>query len=499
MSVAIGKYASPGFSGRMRRGPWSVTVLLLLMGPLAGCLGADGPGTASDGDAGDDEWMPGSATVRPEFDFSQALDRSPGHDHGNPSQHAASFELDQVGYSAVVEASDPEAVPGGHAELALAGAWAFVANWGPHRGFSILDVSDPAKPRHVSDFRPDQAGAGPAKAGGGSYWDVSVTADSNLTVLSAQALAMLPAPGSEEEHGGGVYLVNTEDKTRPYMESFTQVIDQDALIPVGVHNARPFETLDGRLFVAATTANGQTYLLEVVGQPGSRTLEQVSIVTGVHDTAVQVHPVTGDLLLYGAQGGVYITNVTDPANPEILGVVPNGQDGLQAYHQVVPNDVLIEGRHYTVATTESAEGVPTPFTILDTTDPLAPTVVGQWILPIDVAAPEGQPYRWSGHNLDVNAGRMYIGHYHAGVWIVDFSSAVNAAQPFPIAFHQPHEEGVYVPHTLLGRDIPAVWNVILHEDGHIYASDMNTGVYVLWYAGAPSPYEGAPRWPTNVR
>lgn len=477
--------------------PIPTVLVILAMAALAGCLGGGNPADVDDGD--DSVWTPGPAVDRPDYEFGSALDNSPGHDHGDPAQHTESFQLDFVGFAPVVEASDPEVVPGGHAEIALAGTWAFVANWGPHRGFSILDVSDPANPVHVADFRPDQPGGEDPKVGGGSYWDVSVTADGNLTFLSAQAVAMAPTPGAEDEHGGGVYLVNTQDKTRPFLESFTQVVDTDALIPAGVHNARPFEAPDGGLYVAATTANGQTYIHRVVGEPGARTLESVSTAYGMHDTTVQTHPVTGDLILYGAQGGVYLTNITDPANPEVLSFVPNGEGGLSAYHQVVPNDVLIDGRHYTVAATESSNGYPTPFTILDTTDPLAPEVVGQWELPLKVDTQPAQPYRWSGHNLDVQAGRMIIGHYHAGVWIVDFTSAANAEQPFPVAFNQPHEETLVVPHTLLGRDVPSVWNAILHDDGYVYASDVNSGIYVLEYTGQPSPYEDAPSWPTNIR
>jgi hypothetical protein len=475
------------------RSPTAIlTILLMTGGLLAGCLGGDG-GAAGDDEAGTSPWSPGPPVTAPDCDFQAGLEQT--HDHSDPAMHMASCQMEFVGYSDVVEASQPGVLGGGHAEVAVAAGYAFVANWGPHRGFSIIDVSDPTDPVHVSDFMTSRFGE-TYVAGAGSYWDVSVTADGNLTILSAQALANPPTPGHEDQVGGGVFLVNTEDKGAPFEESYTPVIEGDALIPVGVHNARPFE-VDGVLYVAATTANGRTHLMEVLGEVGSRTLNEVSVVPGMHDTAVQVHPITGETYIYGAQGGVHITDISDPSDPVPVAMVPNSAE-LSAYHQVIPNDVLVDGVHYTVAATESTEGRPTPFTILDTTDPYDPFVVGRWILPMEVEV-SPQPYRWSGHNLDVTEGRLYIAHYHAGVWVVDISSAANAEEPVAIGFYLPHEARPMAPRTLLGVDVPSVWGVVMGDDGFLYASDVNTGVYILEFTGPPSPWAGAPTWPSNVR
>lgn len=475
---------------------WAVAVMLSLL--LSGCVsGTDGEeGPESGGEGG-----PGHVVQAPDFDFSTAIEEF--HDHSDASLHTGSYGLERLGWDPLTSASEAGVLPGGHTEVSVATddegrTWAFIGNFGPHRAFSIVDVTDPTGPRHVADFD-----ANPVleltRPGGGSYWDVAAFPDSDLVVSSAQAIASTPGAGMErpDEVGGGVFLVNTEDKEHPFVESFTQINDLEAQIPAGVHNARPFHIGDIP-YVAATTGNGNTFLYEVVGEPGGRTLELRSRVTGVHDTTIQLHPITGQTLLYGAAGGVVITDISDPSDPEIVGSATNGPD-LSAYHLIVPNDVLIEGRHFTVSGTETVQGTPPFFTILDTTDPTEPVVVSTWQMPFDEDLYIPGPYRWSTHNFDFDHGRIILGHYHAGVWLIDATSLPNVESPVTLAYYQPHEAPLSVPRTPLGTDVPAVWSAVQHTDGRIYAADVNTGLYILEHTGEPSPLLNETVFPHNQR
>lgn len=483
---------------RLRVAPGALGALtLLLAAALAGCFASDDEPVPDDAPF---QPAPGYVVPPPDFDFDTAIEEV--HDHTDPSEHTLSYALRRVGWDPLFSASDIGILPGGHIELSVADddegrTWAFVSNWGPHRTFAIADVTDPAHPRHVTDFDVNPV-LGVTRPGTGSYWGITVFPDSDLVAVSAQALASTPGlDGRDNEIGGGVYLVNTEDKGDPYFESFTQVIDAEALVPVGVHTVRSFY-VDGVPHIAATSANGGTYLYEVVGESGARTLDFRSAVTGVHDTTVQVHPMTGQTLLYGAAGGVIITDISDPSSPEVIGTVPNGPE-LAAYHLIVPSDVLIGGRHYTVSGTETTEGSPPFLTILDTTDPRDPTIVSTWQTPFDEDLYMPGPYRWATHNFDVDHGRIILGHYHAGVWVIDISSPENVAAPVTLGFYQPNELPIFVPRTPLGIDIPAVWTALQHTDGYIYASDVNTGLYVLEFTGIPSPLALEPVWPHNQR
>lgn len=474
---------------RILRAP-ALAGLLAFLVALAGCASTGELG----GDLPEDGTAPTEIRSPTECDLAGAIVDQ--HDHADASLHTAFCDMDLVGHTFMDDAAELGTLGGGFIDASLAGDWAFVSNWGPGRSLSIVDISDPAAPRHVSDFWAYPLLAG-TQAGASSHWDVSSFPEGDLVVLPSQASAGSDAAGEGgDASGGGVFLVNTQDKESPYLESFTPVFDADALVPVGVHNANAV-VVDGARYVAATTANGLTILFAVEGDPGHRELREVTRVAGMHDTTVQAHPITGQLLLYGASGGgVVITDITDPGNPQV--VVEYADDRLVAYHQVVPSDVLIDGRHFTISATETQDA-PVKFSILDTTDPTAPEYAGEWILPGAAALTGlGGAYRFSPHNLDFDHGRIYIGHYHAGVWVIDVSSAERIANPVTLGFYQPHRQEAFVPRTPLGTDVPAVWAAIRHTDGHIYAVDVNTGLYVLDYIGPPGPLEDATVYPTNL-
>lgn len=472
-----------------------VVALLAASLALAGCLalpGSDEVGTSgTSGAAG--SCTPTPAAAHPDANLGKLVEDGPPHDHGDPGLHTDAHAMERVGFTPMTAAMATGGQPGGYLDFEIANGYAFVGNMGPHRGFSIVDVRDPSDPTHVADFVPNN-NPETGGVGAGSYWDVGAFADGDLVVLAAQALAGSGAgSGLQEQQGGGLYLVDTSDKSDPTLESFTRILDSDAVIPAGVHNVRTF-THDGGQYVVATTANGENRIYSVAGESGSRTLTFESAVPGAHDTAFQVHPMTGQPLLYTANGGVLIYDVSDPANPEKVGFVPNGPN-LSAYHQVNPNDVLIEGRHLIVAATEDAQGKPQPYTILDATDPADPKILGQWKLPADLEEPHG-PYQFTSHNLDFDGGRLYAGHYHAGVWVIEASTLEAAKDPYAVGMYEPHQDPLTVPRSPLGRDSPSVWSANRYK-GHVYAVDINSGLYVLG-TGLQDPSPCAEVYPSNI-
>jgi hypothetical protein len=458
---------------------------------LAGCLSDD------DGAGGGDGTTTPDAEIRSpgDCDFANAIVDQ--HNHADASLHLAFCDMDVVGHTFMDTAAELGTLGGGFIDVSLSDdGYAFVSNWGPGRSMSIVDVRDPSAPRHVSDFWAYPLLAG-TQAGVASHWDVSSFREGDLVVLPSQVSTGSDALGEGgDPSGGGLFLINTEDKESPFLESFTAVFDPDALVPVGVHNANAL-VIDGQRYVAASTANGVTLLFAVEGEPGQRTLREVGRAAGMHDTTVQVHPITGQTIIYGAEGGgVVFTDISDPSNPQVI--VEYQDEQLVAYHQVVPSDVLISGRHYTISATETQDS-PIKFSILDTTNPAEPEYAGEWILPgWEHLTGTGGAYRFSPHNLDFDHGRIYIGHYHAGVWVIDVSSPERVAEPVTLGFYQPHRQEAFVPRTPMTSDVPAVWAAMRHTDGHIYAVDVNTGLYVLDYTGPPSPLEGAPVFPTNL-
>ena len=86
-------------------------------------------------------------------------------------------------------------------------------------------------------------------------------------------------------------------------------------------------------------------------------------------------------------------------------------------------------------------------------------------------------------------GRLYISHYHAGLWIVDIETLVDPANPDDrVAVHEESTVAYYLPHGADGTAldssfynfgwVPYLW-AVEHHDGITYASCISTGLYLV--------------------
>ena len=86
-------------------------------------------------------------------------------------------------------------------------------------------------------------------------------------------------------------------------------------------------------------------------------------------------------------------------------------------------------------------------------------------------------------------GRVYMAHYHAGVWVIDVDAFLaknptpkgNVRAPLPDAIPN---LGVYLTRHDATRAPGQVWDVVV-KDGYIYASDYSLGLFVLHFLGDP--------------
>ena len=85
-------------------------------------------------------------------------------------------------------------------------------------------------------------------------------------------------------------------------------------------------------------------------------------------------------------------------------------------------------------------------------------------------------------------GRLYISHYHAGLWVVDIETLVSPTNPDDrVATHTEATVAWYLPHgedgQVLGSDfydfswVPYLW-AVEHHNGITYSSCISTGLYV---------------------
>jgi hypothetical protein len=96
---------------------------------------------------------------------------------------------------------------------------------------------------------------------------------------------------------------------------------------------------------------------------------------------------------------------------------------------------------------------------------------------------------YSAHNVQFTMGRVYMGHYHAGVWVIDVDAFL-ATDPAPKGdVRTPFADdipsmGVYLTRDDTGAGPGKIWDVVV-KDGYVYASDYSLGLFVLHYLGDP--------------
>ena len=445
-------------------------------------------------------------------------------DHATAALHNGSYNVELVGYhNGLDESGDPNAInavapDGYYTEIAITRDYAYLgrsSGSGAYGGFSILNLRDDvAHPRKVGEFR------------GLSAADLEVNGNESLAFLATQrnvpeqiANSVVSSQDPRAGAARGIAVVNIEDKTNPTLESFVP-------LPVnGPHTLTYTHHPNGNEYLVVCTydliSDPQTgALLGVVpvtqrvliyqvlykpsaspvpqltdNVPATLTLvSQYSIAESApagqlflpHDTRVQNHPTFdggAHTLLYIAywDKGVRILDITEPSSVVEVGSSTDlAPSRLKNLHLVQPFDEPIDDRHITVAQPEipQVDGETGQVTFFDTTDPRSPQKVGHWTLP---PGDQGQlgisGFDFSPHNFDLWDGKVAIGHFHAGVWIIDVGDAENLASPKTVGYYMPH-----VPRDDAPTEQPSVWGVF-EVDGLLFAVDESTGLYVLRYTG----------------
>lgn len=94
-----------------------------------------------------------------------------------------------------------------------------------------------------------------------------------------------------------------------------------------------------------------------------------------------------------------------------------------------------------------------------------------------------EPQDGGAHNVWVAGDTLYLGDYQGGLRVVDISGELRGdllAQGREIAHVVTADDAGVVPHS------PNAWGAI-YRDGHIYVSDMNSGLWVVRVEGTPAP------------
>ncbi len=305
--------------------------------------------------------------------------------------------------------------------------------------------------------------------------------------------------------------------------------------------------------IAKVTMVAGKRFLTPVRQVLSRDLTATIVNNEVHDTFIQNDPLDGRTYLYNAAGfstGFSVYDITDPQRLKQVAewdLTPECEQDWYAHtidvthaggrrYVTMPAEMLllVDKNTPTGLAENSAEDQaagcgtfvgngdkPGPLWIVDATDfsKLGPAndrktsteaeatdaalkkasqdaLVATWTNPGGRA---GGSLTFSPHNQQIVGDKIYLSHYHGGVYVLDASAAFAGRR------ERPKELGFIVPHDkrtrplfgqppltgLLGRFFtdfplgrPEIWDMVVYK-GYVLASDMTGGLYSLKYDDGP--------------
>ncbi len=426
------------------------------------------------------------------------------HDHYGPG-HGGSRNLELVGrHNGADDSGDPDAIASGafYTELALRGDTLLMARSGSLGGFVIINVANPEHPRLVGSF--DGLPGADVEFTDDGRWALFASQRNTPEQIVAAASAggaAPPPPGAAAARG--ISIVDLTDAHAPALAAFVP-------LPVnGPHTLTYHRHNDGQAYLVVCTydlltgADGsitgtlpvtQRVIVYRVQEPpldaglpiGLAPVSTYQVLGSAppgrlylpHDTSVQVHPTTGQTLLYIAywDKGVRIVDFSDPANLRDIGTWNDfGPSSRGNIHLARPFDAPIGGRHVTVAEPEIIAADETGYlAFIDTSDPLKPATLGRWTLPGDLIV---QALEFSPHNFDTWDGRVALAHNHAGLWVIGAGTTADLATPKSLGFYLPD-----LPRADSPRPQPYFWGVV-ERGGLLYAVDEATGLHILRYTG----------------
>ncbi len=443
----------------------TLVLSLLLVGMLfAGCISSDDEIAAPEPTVEEGPSTPPA----PDVDFSTAIPDL--HDHENPLLHMGGEYLELVAHDDLTaKAATSGVMTGAYNEVDTCGTMAVVSSFAGNRGFTLVDLSDPANPEVLSQF--------PTAS---TNWDVRMSDDCStvfvgmeLGTAEARNVPELPVRllGLNEAGEGGILVVDISEPTAPVFESNNEVGSS--------HNVYSFDH-DNETYVV----NEHTKVMKLVGERGSRTLEVLGTIAGTHDVSAMAHPITGEMYVFTGASRLSVFHFPTVLEQLEAGeeVVPVGTldaeafPGHTAWHEQTAAPALLDGRWILIGAGEDTPGQALPYSIIDITDPTTPTPLSQWMLPGAPFQTRGF-YTFSPHNVAIrDDGRVSTANYHAGTWVFDISTQERQEAPVTLGYHFASELAPTVAKTLPYS--PYVWGGEFLESGQLVTADLNSGLYV---------------------
>ncbi|MGQ0536754.1 MAG: LVIVD repeat-containing protein [Methanobacteriota archaeon] len=398
-----------------------------------------------------------------------------GHDHADFALHGSAANMLSVASDAL-NGDDPS-IAWAFGELDIVGDLAAAATLSPAGGFVLFDVADPAHPAILGRY----------VAPGVYAADVKLGPQGRLAFLGVETLRGA-RPGSDDPEAvargaldRGIHVVDISAPSRPTLVSFLPVADEGChMLDVHAVSGDTYVfCIGGAGIVTArlvpepvpTLVPVSTYTAGPVERPDPVSTVMGALRGNAHDITVYDDEREGATILYFAAGekGLHILDVSDPAMP-VLRAAWSGNDGL--YVHTVMTTFLGERRITVAVPEERSHDAQPPMWVLDTTELSDPVLVSTWRIPGE--HPYTEDFTFSTHNFHILGDRVYMAHFHAGVWAIDVSVP---ERPTTVGFFVPGGAGAVGAASGLDP-VPLVWDVV-PANGHLFALDIPTGLHVL--------------------
>lgn len=359
-------------------------------------------------------------------------------------------------------------MPGG-GQVVVQGRYAYVGHMDPPAGTSIVDVSDPRRPRLVSHLTVPPF-----------MHSHKVRVREDLMLVNSEDLRK-PHP----EFTPGLKIYDISDKANPREIAFHRTGGR------GVHR---FDVDDRYAYLSTGMEGYADYIVQVVDLADPARPREVSRwwlpgqwTAGGEPRGPEIdghychHPLRlGDRLYTGYwHAGFVILDVSDLAHPRLVSHLDWSPPYPCPTHTALPIPQTLRGRRWLVVTDEEVHLrlAPRPNAFLwmvDITDETNPVPVATWRVPHDKPF---DPQNWFGAHQpqeQVYDNRVFVTWFTAGLRVLDIGDP-----------YAPTEIGYYLPHAGPGQRRIHSNDVFLNRDGLVYLIDRFNGLDILeWTPGA---------------
>ncbi len=365
-------------------------------------------------------------------------------------------------------------LPGG-GQIVIQGNFAFVGHQNGPEGTTILDISDPRKPKILSRLMTPNFVTHTHK--------VRVVDDLMFTNSEWQ-------PGTArakfEDPGFGIYHV--KDKSNPKLVKFMRTYGK------GVHR---FDLDESYAYISTEAEGfvGNILVIYDIRDPANPTEAGRWWLAGQNVAAGETpHPKGTDHKLHHAMragnemyagcwmSGVAIIDISDIGKPRTLSHVEYNPPHPEPTHTFLKAPFEIDGRRIAVSTEEERHhrgadaGKPhAPFRTWDVTDPANPKILCTYEVPHSASPYDGNKVRFGAHQLREQIdkdGLCYVTWFGAGLRILDINDPA-----------RPKERGYMIPKPGDGQEAPLTNDVAMDHRGLIYVTDKACGLDVIEFNG----------------